>query len=118
MVPAGMDSFVAARSPRGLPPLARAALTFAAVAATIAFSYAALRVFQKVWFPEPDPRTVIWSPKIAMFWRLWIGAYLAGPISLGTWGALGRWPEGAAAWVARGIVVAGVAIALQGLFVP
>jgi hypothetical protein len=42
-------------------------------------TYAALRTVDVLVLPpEPNPATIVWSAHIAMFWRLNIGAYVAG----------------------------------------
>jgi hypothetical protein len=42
---------------------------------TAAASYPTLRMVQAWRFPEPDPATVIWNTRIALFWRVAIVFY-------------------------------------------
>ena len=62
-----------------LPALA---VTLIAVFLAIPATYAVLRSYDVlVRAPEPNPATIVWSAHIAMFWRLAIGAYVAGMAS-------------------------------------
>src|SRR5437868_4265502 len=47
---------------------------------TIPAVYAILRGYDVLFKSEPNPATVIWSARIAMFWRLGVGAYVAGMV--------------------------------------
>jgi hypothetical protein len=44
-------------------------------------TYAALRAYDVVFRSEPNPATIVWTPHIAMFWRLAIGGYVAGMVA-------------------------------------
>lgn len=114
-----MSRAAAERAPRALPRAVRAGIALAAAASTIALAYAVVRLAQVAFFPpEPDPATVIWATKAALFWRFWIGAYAAGMVGLGAFAWSGVRPEAAARWLVRLVVVAAIAIAAQGAFVP
>lgn len=95
----------------------------AAVAAILALSsvtflYAAVRVVQALLFPEPNPALVMWSTRIAMFWRIGVVVYaslLLVPMAL-------RWARRdlaaacrAAAWA---VPAAAVALAVQAAVFP
>jgi len=43
-------------------------------------TYAVLRAYDVLFKNEPNPATIVWSAHIAMFWRLGIGAYVAGMV--------------------------------------
>lgn len=107
-----------------VPPTAGArtrvalATTTAGILAIQVILYAALRVTQWKLYTEPDPAMVIWSTRIAMFWRLGVCAY-AGLMLL----PLGlRWArrdlDAAARAVAWLIPASAVVIALQASLVP
>ncbi len=95
----------------------------AAVAAVLGLSllvflYAAVRAVQAVLFPEPNPALVVWSTRIALFWRVGLvtyGALVVSPLLL-------RWARrdlaGASRAAAWAVPVAGVAIGLQALVFP
>ena len=44
-------------------------------------SYAVLRAYDALFTREANPALVVWSARIAMFWRLSVGAYLAAMIA-------------------------------------
>lgn len=48
---------------------------------SIPATYAVLRVYDVLFKSEPNPATVVWSAHIAMFWRLGVGAYVAGMVA-------------------------------------
>lgn len=58
-------------------------LALIAFCISVTFSYTVLRVMQALIYPEPDPRLVVWSTRVAMFWRLGVSLYLAGFAALG-----------------------------------
>jgi hypothetical protein len=106
-------------APRAPSRSVRAGMSIAAASATIALSYAIVRVAQVAFFPpEPDPAIVIWSTKAALFWRFWIGAYAAGMAGIGTFALSAARPEATARWIARLVAVAAIAIAAQGALLP
>jgi hypothetical protein len=47
---------------------------------TVPATYALLRGYEVLFRSEPDPATIVWSAKTAMFWRLAIGTYFAGMV--------------------------------------
>jgi hypothetical protein len=85
---------------------------------TVPTTYAALRGYDVMFRSEANPATVIWSAKIAMFWRLGIGSYLGGMVAFGVYFLARR----DLARVVRGLVLASVVVAalasFQGLFLP
>jgi hypothetical protein len=40
--------------------------------------YGALRGIQFVFFPDPNPATIVWSAHAGYFWRAWCVAYAGG----------------------------------------
>ncbi|HEY2511904.1 MAG TPA: hypothetical protein VGI39_13640 [Polyangiaceae bacterium] len=101
-------------------PARRAHLVVAALAALVSIpgTYAVQRCIDVLFRSEPNPATVIWSARIAMFWRLGISVYVAGMVAalvmLGARANLARAIRG----VEIALVVAVVALALQGLLLP
>lgn len=55
----------------------------AAVLAVIA-TYAILRGYEVLFKTEPNPATVIYDPRIPMFWRVLIGSYVGAMVAVGT----------------------------------
>ena len=58
-----------------------AALAAINALSSIVITYALFRAYDAFLRNEPNPATVIWSAHIAMFWRLGIGAYVAGMVA-------------------------------------
>jgi len=53
------------------------ALTLMNALLVVISTYAILRMFDVLFKNEPNPATVMWSARIAMFWRVGIGTYAA-----------------------------------------
>ena len=85
---------------------------------TVVFSYAVIRVVQLKMVPEPNPALVTASAKIAMFWRLTLGAYAGALVGVGVHVLVRRHPDFAIRALGAFVLVAAGAIALQGIFVP
>lgn len=98
----------------------RLAIAAALGCALTLFVYAALRVIQAIWFPEPNPAVVIGSERAGYFWRLWMSAYVGGMGAIGAWFAAGapRRAERCARALPAAIGAALAAIALQGALIP
>lgn len=96
------------------------ALVVALVIALLAIptSYALLRGHDVLFGSEPNPALVSWSTRIAMFWRLAVGAFLAllvGPLAH----ALARADlDGALRASFLLLHVAAALLAIQGVFLP
>lgn len=103
-----------------MKPETRSSLAVAAITSLLCVVaiYALLRGYDVAFKSEPNPATVIWSPKIAMFWRLGIGAYVAGPVGVAAFFAARASFERTLALVSRALVVVAGAILVQGLFLP
>ncbi|GAC1571930.1 MAG: hypothetical protein NVS3B20_03810 [Polyangiales bacterium] len=80
--------------------------------------YAAIRVVMFKIAPDPNPALVVASARVAMFWRLVVGAYVATLVTIPVY-ALARRDLGL---VVRILSVAApitaIAIVLQGILVP
>jgi hypothetical protein len=67
---------------------------------------------------EPDPALVFYSEHSGFFWRAWTAAYGGGTCTFVAWLAAGRNAERVARFLARAVVAALAAAALQALVVP
>jgi len=92
------------------------AIAFGGVVAVV--SYAALRVLEFFWFPEPDPAIVIWLDRSRFVWRVLIAAYMGGMGGLGGYAFVKRSERVAGMVLPLAMLIAGVALALQGAFCP
>jgi hypothetical protein len=101
--------------PRPLPRLVVAAL---AALLSVPLTYAALRGYDVLFKSEPNPATVIWSARVAMFWRLGVAAYVAGMVAPLAYGLAQR----DLARMVRALPVLGAVaaalLALQGALLP
>jgi hypothetical protein len=94
-------------------------VTLVAALLVVPATYSFLRAYDVlVRPPEPNPATIVWSAHIAMFWRLWIGAYMAGMVTPLAYVAA-RKNLGATVRVlsVAVVVIAGASLA-QGLLMP
>jgi hypothetical protein len=106
----------------GARPMSRY-VPVAAVTAMNAFlaviaTYALLRAYDVLFKSEPNPATVIWSAHIAMFWRLGVGVYVAGPVALATALAAQRDLAKTLRVSATLLPIVGGLIAVQGALLP
>lgn len=85
---------------------------------TVVATYALLRGYDVLFKNEPNPATIIWSAKIAMFWRLGIGTYVAGMTAVMTLLFARRNLALATRVTAALVPIVGALIALQGAFLP
>ena len=81
-------------------------------------TYAVLRGYDVLFRAEANPATVIWSARIAMFWRLGVGVYVAGPAALMAWLAASRNLPLTTRVTAALVPIVGALIAIQGGFLP
>ncbi len=81
-------------------------------------TYALLRAYEVAFRTEPDPARVVWSPHIAVFWRLTVAGYVAGLLAplvyMGAVADAARVLRG----VATAVLVAALLLAVQGLAMP
>jgi hypothetical protein len=59
----------------------RVVVAAATAVASVPVTYALQRGYDALFRMEPNPATVIWSARVAMFWRLGVAAYVAGMIA-------------------------------------
>ena len=91
--------------------LATAILTVPAV-------YAVARAYDVLFVAEPNPAVISPSTQIAMFWRVWLGVYLAPVVGIGAY-EIARRDLARGARVLEAAVIAVAALAgIQGLFLP
>jgi hypothetical protein len=104
-----------------MPPIDRKPLyVLSALSAllTIPATYALLRGFDVLFRSEANPATIVWSAKIAMFWRLGVGAYAAGMVApLAFVAARANLQRTVRVVCGAAMVVAGL-ITFQGLLLP
>jgi ABC-type sugar transport system permease subunit len=91
--------------------------TVAGLLAVVA-TYAALRGFDRLFVPQPNPATVISSTAIAMFSRLSVGVYVGLMVAFGVHLAAGRSATRTLRALSIAVPVVAGAIALQGLVLP
>ncbi len=81
-------------------------------------TYALLRARDVAFGHEPNPALVVWSAKIAMFWRLGISIYVGGMVGVLAFFAAGR-NLGRTVRALRALSIgAAVLITIQGLLLP
>ena len=100
---------------KALPVLLTVAI---AMLLSIPITYAALRGYDVCFRREGNPATVIWSAKIAMFWRLNVGLFIAGMVAFPAALAARRNLERTLRVLLVMAQVAAVMIALQGILLP
>jgi hypothetical protein len=96
----------------------RIALAVVAACTTAGALYAALRIAQKLLFPEPDPALVLWSAHAGYFWRGWIAAYAGGMVGFVAYVTSGRNAARTARFLATFLVAAAILGMAQGILVP
>jgi hypothetical protein len=94
------------------------AIALASAFVSVPAVYAVLRAGDVIFFPQANPAVVSAGVKIAMFWRLWIGVYLA-PVFAAVIYEITRRDLARGARVLRIATIASASlIALQGIFLP
>lgn len=84
----------------------------------IAATYAVLRGHDVLFKAEANPAAVIWSNHVAMFWRLSIGAYVAGMVAFGVYFAARHKLARTIRVLEVLVYVVAAMITVQGLFLP
>ena len=92
------------------------AVSWSLVSAT--FLYALVRGVQLILFPEANPATIIWSAHAGYFWRIWIVIYASGTVGFLVYRFSREHSEKLAKWLKTGVIVAAIAIAIQGILLP
>ena len=97
-----------------------AAVSVAAIGSLLSLvtTYATLRAYDVFFRLEANPATIVWSAHIAMFWRLAVGAFVAGGLAPVLYLTARRDLEYAVRVIAICVPVVGVLIAVQGAFLP
>lgn len=98
--------------------ITRAAPSAMAALLSVIATYALLRAYHVLLTSEANPATVVASAKIAMFWRLGIGGYVAGMVAAAVFFATSRQPRLTVKVVAWAIPIVAGMIAAQGLLLP
>jgi hypothetical protein len=93
-------------------------VAFGLACVTAVLSYAALRVVEHAFFPEPDPALLIWSDRSRYAWRAAIALYAGGVGGLGGYALSVRAPAASAVWFVRATVAAAVILAAQAAVLP
>jgi len=81
-------------------------------------TYALLRAYEVLFRSEPNPATIVWTPHIAVFWRIGIAAYVAGMVAPLAYLAACRDVARLLRVLYPSLLVAGAMIAIQGVFMP
>jgi hypothetical protein len=92
------------------------AITCGAAATVIA--YAATRVVERVFFPEPNPAMLIWSEQSPFVWRVAMALYLGGAGAFGGHALAMRSQRRAARAALVATAAAVVGIVVQGALWP
>jgi hypothetical protein len=81
-------------------------------------TYALLRAYDVLFRSEPNPAKIVWTPHIAMFWRLGVGVYVAGMVAPLVYMAARRDLTRTTQLLSVSVLVVGAMIGLQGLLMP
>jgi hypothetical protein len=84
----------------------------------LALAYASMRLLQAWRYPDPDPRVVLVTSRVAFYWRLLLAAHVGVLATIAARAAqarLGSHVDRALPWVLVATLVVGVA---QGTLVP
>jgi hypothetical protein len=92
--------------------------TVAAAILSVPLTYAALRAYDAIARSEPNPALVVWTPHIAVFWRITAAAYVAGMVAFVARAAARRDPLRVLRVLEASVVIVGTLLALQGLCLP
>lgn len=92
--------------------------TVVAALLSVPATYAVLRAYDVLFRTEPNPATIVWSPHIAMFWRLAIGGYVAGMVAPLAYMAARRDLLRTTRALYLAVLVVGAMSAAQGLLLP
>jgi hypothetical protein len=92
--------------------------TVVAALLSVPATYAVLRAYEVLFRKEPNPATIVWSPHIAMFWRLAVAGYVAGMVGSLAFMAARRDLARTTHVLCRSVFVVGAMIGIQGLLMP
>jgi hypothetical protein len=92
--------------------------TVVAALLSVPATYAVLRTSEVLLLREPNPATIVWSPHIAVFWRLLVAGYVAGMVGPLAYMAARRDLARTTHVLCVGVFVVGAMIGVQGLLMP
>ncbi len=92
--------------------------TVIAALISVPATYALLRAYEFLFKSEPNPATIVWTPHIAVFWRMGIAAYVAGMVAPLAYLAARRDVSKLLRVLYPSLLIAGAMIAIQGAFMP
>lgn len=81
-------------------------------------TYALLRAYEVLLRSEPNPATIVWTPHIAVFWRIGLALYVAGMVAPLAYLAARRDAAKLLRLLYPSLLVASALIAIQGIFMP
>ena len=85
---------------------------------SIPATYSLLRGYDVLFRTEANAAKVVWSPHIAMFWRICIGGYLAGMLATLVFLAARHDLHRTMQVLSASVLVVGALALVQGLFLP
>ncbi len=92
--------------------------TAVAALLSVPATYSLLRAYDVLFRREANPAKVVWSPHIAMFWRVDIGLYVAGMVAILAYAAARRDLPRTTRVLSVSVLVVGAMAAVQGLLMP
>lgn len=90
----------------------------AAAVLTVPAVYAVMRGYEVLFVAEPNPAVITASVKIATFWRLWIGVYVAPVVAIGAFEIARRDLARASRVLEIAVIAVAALCGVQGLFLP
>jgi hypothetical protein len=92
--------------------------TVVAALLSVPATYASMRAYEVVFRTEPNPARVVWTPHIAMYWRLGVGIYVAGMVAVLAYVSARRDVAKTVRLLSWSVLVIASMIAVQGLWMP
>lgn len=96
----------------------RILVAMASGAAVAVIAYALVRVFERAFFPEPNPAALIWSERSGFVWRSLLALYAGGFGGFGGYALAWRAPRVSARWLGITVAFAAVALVAQAVIAP
>lgn len=85
---------------------------------SIPLAYSALRAYDVLFRVEPNPAMIIWSSRIALFWRLSVAAFVAPMVGVGVHFVAARSPARAFRGLSIATLVVAALVVVQAIFLP
>jgi hypothetical protein len=85
---------------------------------SIPATYAGLRAYEVLLGTEPNPARIVWSPHIAVFWRIAVASYAAGMVAPLVYMAARRDLVRVMRMLCASVLVVGAMIGIQGVLMP